>query len=126
MKFQILHESPGRVRLCAVQPSMSMDQADLLEAWLLAQPGVEQVTVHERVCGVIIVFRGERRALYQSLSAFSYALAEEETHILSRNSRAINREYKEKLVFSIVRHYLKKLFLPMPVRQAITTCTSWI
>ena len=35
MKFQILHESPGRVRLRAVQPDMSMEQADLLEAWLL-------------------------------------------------------------------------------------------
>ena len=53
MKFQILHESRGRVRLRAVQPSMSMEQADLLEAWLTALPGVEHVTVHERVCGVI-------------------------------------------------------------------------
>lgn len=124
MRFQILHESRGRVRLRAVQPSMSMEQADLLEAWLTALPGVEHVTVHERVCGVIIVYHSERQALYQSLAAFSYALAEEETHILSRNSRAINREYKEKLVFRVVRHYLKKLFLPMPVRQVITTCMA--
>ena len=57
MRFQILHESRGRVRLRAVQPSMSMEQADVLEAWLLALPEVEQVTVHERICGVIIVFR---------------------------------------------------------------------
>ena len=124
MRFQILHESRGRVRLRAVQPSMSMEQADLLEAWLTALPGVEHVTVHERVCGVIIVYHSERQALYQSLAAFSYALAEEETHILSRNSRAINREYKEKLVFRVVRHYLKKLFLPMPARQVITTCMA--
>jgi len=33
MRFQILHESRGRVRLRAAQPSMSMEQADLLEAW---------------------------------------------------------------------------------------------
>jgi len=60
MRFQILHESRGRVRLRAAQPSMSMEQADLLEAWLMALPGVEHVTVHERVCGVIIVFHCER------------------------------------------------------------------
>ena len=124
MRFQILHESRGRVRLRALQPAMSMEQADLLEAWLMALPGVEHVTVHERVCGVIIVFHSERRALYQSLAAFSYALAEEQTHILSRNSRAINQEYKEKLVFRVARHYLKKLFLPMPVQQVITTCMA--
>ena len=52
MKFQILHESRGRVRLRAMQRSMSMVQADLLEAWILALPGVDQVTVHERICGV--------------------------------------------------------------------------
>jgi len=33
MRFHILHESRGRVRLRAAQPSMSMEQADLLEAW---------------------------------------------------------------------------------------------
>ena len=124
MKFQILHESPGRVRLRTVRPFMSMEQADLLEAYLTALPGVEHVTVHERVCGVIIVFRGDRAALYQSLAAFSYELAAEQVHVLSRNSRAINREYKEKLVFRVLRHYLKKLFLPMPVRRVITTCMA--
>ena len=124
MRFLILHESPGRVRLRAVQPDMSMEQADLLDAWLLALPGVEQVTIHERICGVIIVFHCERSRLYQSLAAFSYERAFEQTHILSRNSRAINREYKEKLVFRVVRHYLKKLFLPMPMRRVITTCVA--
>ena len=124
MRFQILYESPGRVRLRTVRPFMSMEQADLLEAYLTALPGVEHVTVHERVCGVIIVFRGARAALYQSLAAFSYELAAEQVHVLSRNSRAINREYKEKLVFRVLRHYLKKLFLPMPVRRVITTCMA--
>ena len=124
MKFQILHESPGRVRLRTARPFMSMEQADLLEAYLTALPGVEHVTVHERVCGVIIVFQGDRAALYQSLAAFSYEFAAEQVHVLSRNSRAINREYKEKLVFRVLRHYLKKLFLPMPVRRVITTCMA--
>ena len=67
MRFQIQHESPGRVRLRAVQRSMSMAEADLLEAWILALPGVDQVTVHERICGVTILFRGERDALYRAL-----------------------------------------------------------
>ena len=60
MKFQILHESRGRVRLRAMQRSMSMRDADLLEAWILALPGVDQVTVHERICGVTILFTGEQ------------------------------------------------------------------
>ncbi len=124
MRFQILYESLGRVRLRAAQPSMSMEQADLLEAWLLALPGVEHVTVHERVCGVIIVFHGDRAALYRKLAAFSYERAAEQTHILSRNGRAINREYKEKLVFRVLRHYFKKLYLPLSLRQVLNTCMA--
>jgi heavy metal translocating P-type ATPase len=103
---------------------MSMEQADLLEAWLRALPGVDQVTVHERICGIIIVFRGERDALYRSLASFSYEEAAEETHILSRNSRKINREYKEKLVTQVAWHYLKKLYLPMPLRRIFNTCRA--
>ena len=78
MRFQILHESRGRVRLRAVQRTMSMRDADLLEAWILALPGVDQVTVHERICGVTILFQGERAALYGALARFSYAEAGEE------------------------------------------------
>ena len=124
MRFQILHESRGRVRLRAVQPSMTMEQADLLEAWLLNQPGVEQATVHERICGVIIVFRGVRAELYDALAAFSYEKASQQTRVLSRNSRAINREYKQKLVMKVVRRYLKKLFLPLVFRRAINACLA--
>ena len=121
MRFQILHESRGRVRLRAVQASMSMEQADILEAWLLALPQVDHVTVHERICGVIIVFHGSREALYQKLAGFSYALAAPKVQIASSRSRAMNRAYKEKLVFLVLRHYLKKLYLPLPLRRALST-----
>ncbi len=125
MKFQVLHESTGRVRLKAVQYSMSMKQADLLEAWILALPGVDQVTVHERLCTVIIFFHGDRADLYSRLSRFSYEEAEEEAHVLSANGRIINREYKEKMVFQVLWHYAKKLFLPTPVRQVINTVNAF-
>ena len=124
MRFQILHESPGRVRLRAIQHAMSMEQADLLEAWVLALPDVDQVTVHERLGSLIIVFHGDRRALYAQLSRFTYEEAEEEAHVLSTNSRRINREYKEKMTFQVLWHYAKRLFLPAPVRQVINTLSS--
>ena len=124
MRFQILHESRGRVRLRAMQHAMSMRDADLLEAWILALPGVDQVTVHERICGVTILFTGDRDTLYSALARFSYEEAGEEVHVLSPHSREINREYKEKLVFQVLRHYGKKLFLPTPLRQIINTVSA--
>ncbi len=124
MRFRILHESPGRVRLKAVQHSMTMEQADLLEAWILALPGVWQVTVHERLGTMIIRFRGEREALYSGLARFSYERAREEAHVLSAESRCINREYKEKMVFKVVGQFLKRLFIPVPIRRVINTVNS--
>lgn len=124
MRFQILHESPGRVRLKALQYSMSMEQADLLEAWALTLPGVDQVTVHERLGSLIIVFHGDRKALYTQLSRFTYEEAQEEAHVVSANSRRINREYKEKTVFQVLWHYAKRLFLPAPLRQVINTAAA--
>ena len=47
MRFQIMHESPGRMRLRADLRSMSLGQADILEAWILSLPGVERAAVHE-------------------------------------------------------------------------------
>ena len=124
MRFRILHESPGRVRLKAVQHSMTMEQADLLEAWILALPGVWQVTVHERLGTMIIRFRGEREALYSGLARFSYERAREEAHVLSAESRCINREYKEKMVFKVLGQFLKRLFIPVPIRRVINTVNS--
>ena len=124
MKFEILHESAGRTRLRSCQHRMTMDQADLLEAWIRALPEVEQVTVHERTCGVTVLFHGDRAALYDHLAAFSYDRAKGQVVIPSRQSRALNREYKEKIVFQVLRHYMKKLFLPLPVRRVLTICTA--
>lgn len=115
-----MHESPGRMRLRADMQSMSLQQADILEAWLSAQPGVDDVTVHERTRGVIVVYHGERSAICVMLSGFTFEKAEKMLDPMIHSSRPMNREYKEKLVFTVIRHYIKRFFLPGPVRKAVT------
>ena len=117
MKFQIMHESKGRVRLRAMQNRMSIEQADLLESWLLSLPGVDQVCVHERICGVTIVFHGDRATLYRKLSAFSYEKAASSGKSGTGSSRAMNRHYKEKLISQVVLHFMRAAFLPDPLPE---------
>ena len=124
MRFQIMHESPGRIRLRADLRSMSPDQADLLDAWLRVQPGVEDVTVYERTCGVIVLYSGDRKALCQALSRFSFETAAQSIDPQIRSSRDMNRKYKEKLVFLVVRHAVNRLLLPVPLRRIITVCKT--
>ena len=119
MRFQILHENAGRLRLRADVRSMTLEQADLLEAWLQARPEVDRAEVHCRSFGVIIFYHGSRRRLCQSLADFSYEKAASELPDLPRSSRAMNQVYKEKLVFHVLRHYAVRLFLPAPLRHLI-------
>ena len=116
----MLHESPGRLRLRAELRQMTLRQADLLEAWLRGLEGVEQVTVHERTCGVLLLYRGDRAALCAALGGFSWEKAEMSLGQEEHSSRAMNREYKEKLVMLAVRHYARRLLLPAPLRRALS------
>ena len=50
MKAFIEHESRGRLRVRMKQYRMTLEQADLLEAYLQNQPGVLNAAVHERTC----------------------------------------------------------------------------
>ncbi len=120
MRFRILHESPGRLRLRVELRQMTLRQADLLDAWLRKQAGVEQVTVHERTCGVILRYGGERSALCAALAGFRWEAAEKCLAADAHSSRAMNREYKEKLVMLAVRHYMKRFLLPAPLRRALS------
>ena len=107
MRFQIMHDTPGRIRLRADVPSMSIEQADILEAWLQSRPGVDRVTVHERICSVTVIYNGDRDALCRSLSEFSYNRAKCVLDPQPHSSRLMNRKYKEKLVFRVIKHYVQ-------------------
>ena len=89
MKFQILHESRGRIRLRAFQARMSMDQADQLEEYAMGIPGVERVTVHESTRSLTIFYRGSRDALAGALSCFSYE-QEDPDRALTHSSRKLS------------------------------------
>jgi heavy metal translocating P-type ATPase len=104
---------------------MSIEQADILEAWLLSQPDVDRVIIHERICGVTVIYHGSRGALCRKLSDFSYERAKSVLDPQPHSSRLMNREYKEKLVFRVVRHYAIRLLLPLPFRQVLNACMTF-
>ncbi len=120
MRFQIMHETPGRLRLRADLRSMSLEQADLLDAWLRAQPGVDAVSVHERTCGITVLYHGDRAGLCRALSGFTFLNAEKTLAPQVHSSRAMNRAYKQKLVFQIIRYGLKRILLPAVLRKGFT------
>ncbi|MBQ3880397.1 MAG: heavy metal translocating P-type ATPase [Oscillospiraceae bacterium] len=124
MRFTVLHKSPGRLRLRADGARMTLHQADLLEAWILAEEGVDHVRILERAMSVEVLYHGSEEKLRAALAAFSYERAERTLSLPAHSSREMNREYKEKLVMLVLSHYLRRLILPAPVRQALSIVRS--
>lgn len=124
MKFKIAHTSRGRVRIQVIQKFMTLEQADLLEAYLQTYPKVCQVSVHERTRCAIIRYHGSLDELLPFLRRFSYTAPEVLTLTPSHSSRALNRMYEEKLVGKVVSKVLRTLFLPTPLARIYTLLQS--
>ena len=122
MKCTILYETPGRMRVHAVQNRMTLAQADLLEAYLKQVKGVENATVYDRTGDAVICYKTSREAVIKALAAFSYQASKDLAP--EHSSRELNRQYQDKLLFALVRRGISKLFLPMPLRTAITLVRS--
>lgn len=101
MKATIVHESRGRMRLRLKQKTMTLRQADLLEAWLRSQPWTREAVVHERTGCVILTYAGKRETVLSSLAGFTWAGAEERITLPSHSTRELNRAFQEKLVSKV-------------------------
>ena len=118
MRATIEHESRGRMRLRLRQKKMTLRQADLLEAWLKGQPWAREAVVHERTCCVILTYGGDRETVLSAIGSFTWAGAEETVTLPSHSTRALNREFQEKLVGKVLMKGVSTLFLPAPLRIA--------
>ena len=124
MKCTILHESRGRIRVHLACRAMSLREADVLEYYLRAVPGVVDVKVFDRTQDAVVSYQDCRAAVVQALAAFSFQRAEAMELVPEHTSRALNREFEDKLVFTVCRRMFNRLFLPVPVATAITLFRS--
>lgn len=99
---------------------MTLEEADQLESYLAALPGVAQAKVHERTCGMVILFQGSCRAILNGVAAFCYDREAMRTSGPENSGRALNRRYQEKLVSMVLFRAARTVFLPAPVQNLYT------
>lgn len=123
MKCSILHESKGRMRIRLAQAHMTMKEADALEHYLMTTAGVFQAKVYERTASAIIHYNTNRAEIVAALGAFNYAntlsLAPQHT------SRALNREYEDKLISAFLIRGIMQTFVPMPLVRVVTVIRAF-
>ena len=124
MKCKIIHESGGRMRVHLNCVRMSLRQADVLEFYLKNVSGVTAVAVYDRTQDAVIRYGGSRAAVVQALARFSFDRAEAMDLVPEHTSRALNREFEDKLAMTVCCRVISKLFLPVPVTSAIALVRS--
>ena len=124
MKCTILHDLPGRLRVHLCCGRMSLSQADVLEYYLRAQDGVQDVKVYDRTQDAVVVYTGTRGDVIAALASFSFAKAEGMELVPEHTSRELNREFEDKLAITLMRRCVSKLFLPAPITSALALFRS--
>lgn len=124
MKFWIKHEIHGRVRVHLAMKRCSLEQADTLQYYLEQLEQVTRAKVYQETADATIYFEEDRETVLTALQAFSWETAVLPEKVAQASSRALNAEYKEKLVMHIFWHYARRLFLPAPIHAVITVAKS--
>ena len=124
MKCNILHESAGRLRVHLHCGYMTLHQADVLEYYLRGIDGVTEVKVYDRTQDAVVLYAGKRGDVIAALAAFSFPKAEAMELVPEHTSRALNREFEDKLVMTVARRCISRLFLPFPVTSALAVIRS--
>lgn len=124
MKFKVLHNMRGRMRIHVMTNEMTDLQADKLEYDLAAQDMILAAKVYERTGDVVITYAGERQLLLSYLQTYYYSRKVEEDETLARSGRAMNRKYWDKLVNRVVLRMGSKFFVPAPIRTGLVLVKS--
>lgn len=123
MKCKILHRSEKRIRVKLIQKRMTVEQADILEAYLLSKSGITSVKVYDRTCDAVICFSCDFSDVVRYLSEFAYT--EENAPLVTTGSgRELNNQYEEKLIMAVLKRFANRLIFPAPIRIAVSVFRS--
>ena len=120
MRFQIKHEMKGRLRVHFLQSRMTFAEADALQYYLEGLPEVTQAKVYERTCDAVVTYKAAREEMLAALHRFCYEKGESSRP----SSRELQALYQSRLICQTAAHFGKRLFLPYPIRAAITAVKS--
>ncbi len=124
MRCRILHTSAGRLRVHLACEHMTLHEADVLEYYLRNVSGVKDVKVYDRTCDAVVLFESGRETIIRALAEFSFAQAEALALVPEHTTRQLNRDFEDKLVFTVLRRAAAKLFLPTWAAAALAVFRS--
>ena len=128
MKFQIQHETAGRIRVrCLAQEgrsvrSFSLEQEAAILGGLERVPGIRKVKLYAGAAGIAVLYKPDaagsiRDGIIKALARLN--MNDPDLRKATREkagSLMLNRQYRNRLVTLLARHFACKWFLPLPIR----------
>ena len=127
MRYALLHESPGRLRVRPGRKGMTAEEADILDSFLASKPYVTKIKIFEHSGSVSIRYKteeGTRDRLLQDLLDFSFFDEDIRALVPEQNGRMINRQYRARLISLVAGRLFRRIFFPMPLDRAWTLMRS--
>ena len=115
------------MRVHILRSRMTLEQADLLEYYLLDKPFITEVKVNDRTGNAIIFYTpgmDARQMVIEALQVFSYEDEQAAALVPEHTGRALNRRYEARLVLTVLGHGFRTLFFPDLMRKVWIVCNS--
>ena len=121
MRYRIAYDEPGRLRVRFGPDAFTQEQGYGIAALLLGRPGVREAVTCALNGSVLVCYEGEGRAEALAVlrglrrDALPVGTAADDDQL-----RQVDSQFLGRLLSMAARHFLKKWFLPFPVRCAVT------
>ncbi len=128
LKYQVVHDIPGRMRIRYGRYLFSQDKALALRFALSKWDGVNKVEVNERTGSILFIYDvNQKAALLENIKQLDIRSFDIEPYkktisdyhylVVQRN---VNDQYIQQFAKMLATRYASKLFLPFPIRNALT------
>lgn len=92
-------------------------------AVLRAKDGVTDVKVYDRTGDAVVLYTADRGSVIAALAAFSFPKAEALDLVSEHTSRALNREFEDKLAMTVMRRIFRQTVrAPAVIPWAVRNC----
>ena len=127
MKYQIVYDNWGRLRLRCGQYAFSKKQGYGIESLLSAEKGVLQVRASWVNGGILIQYEegaGLRERILKTVARLKRSELQEAEASPDTKLREIDEEFRRDLAKMLIKRFVIRPLLPGPVRLAITVCKA--
>ena len=125
MKFKIVYDKPQRIRFRCGAYAFDKEYEGAIYNLVTASPYVNSAQVSSANGGILVNYtKGSRSKIIDLIRAINVKTLKKNEPSAEFGIQKIDSDFHDNLFTLVAKHYLSKMFLPAPIRTAITLYRS--